>query len=55
MLEIGSKIEIKQFDITGEIVESDKTSVLVKYFAKIDGQTKVVNQWYDKELCTEIK
>ena len=55
MLEVGNQVEIKLVDVIGEVIELDENSVLVKHFAEIDGQNKSIEQWYDKEICTEVE
>ena len=55
MFEIGSKVEIKLLDVIGEVVEADETSVLVKHAIKVEEVTRIIEQWYDKEICTEVE
>ena len=55
MFEIGSKVEIKLVDAIGEVLEADENSVLVKHYVKTDEVIKVIKQWYDKEICTEVE
>jgi len=55
MFKIGNKIEIKIMDVIGEVIEIDKSSVLIKHTIEDDGQNKIVNQWYDLGICTEVE
>lgn len=55
MLEKDSKVIITSLGVEGEVIEEFKEDILVKHAAKIDGQTKMITQWYKKSAVKEIK
>lgn len=53
-MKTGDVVKLGQFKVEGKVLQILEDSVLVEHEIIRDGQSRVVNQWYSKDLVTGV-
>lgn len=52
---IGDLVRLDQFKVEGKVLEISESTVLIEHRIIHDGVSKIITQWYSKELVTDVR
>ena len=53
-IQTGSLVKLDQFKVEGKVLEISENTVLIEHGIIQDGVSKIITQWYSKELVTGV-
>lgn len=54
-MKINEIVKVGQSEVTGKVIDFNMESALVEHYIIIDGENKLVKQWYKNEALKKIK
>lgn len=55
IFQIGDSVRLDKFKVEGKVLQILSDSVLVEHGIIQDGRSKIISQWYSRELVTGVK
>jgi phage pi2 protein 07 len=52
---VGDLVRLDKFKVEGKVIQILSDSVLVEHMIIQEGRSKIVNQWYFRDLVTDVK